>query len=63
DDVRALSLRLNDLDLEDVIDWEEPAESFGVPTSPSRTAAPEIQAVREGAAPAPVTTPDSTRQR
>lgn len=63
DNVRALSMRLEELDLEDAIDWEEPAEVFGVPATRSRTATPGIQAVREGAAPAPVTIPDSTRQR
>ncbi len=50
DDVRALSLRLQELDGEDALAWDEaPAETFGVPTSRSVGSAPGIQAVRAGA--------------
>ena len=50
DDVRMLSLRLQELDAEDALAWDDaPAEAFGVPTAPSVQAAPGIQAVREGA--------------
>ena len=62
DDVRALSMRLEELDLEDAFDWEEPAETFGVPAARARTSSPGVQAVRDGAAPLPAST-DSTQQR
>ncbi len=49
-DVRTLSLRLQELDGEDALAWDDaPAESFGVPSAPSVGSALGIQAVRAGA--------------
>ena len=62
DDVRTLSLRLQELDRETQgLAWDAPINVGGAPASLSPTSTPGIQAVREGAAPLPVA-PDSTRQ-
>ncbi|MEM0962015.1 MAG: hypothetical protein AAGK21_05675, partial [Bacteroidota bacterium] len=55
DDVRALSLRLQDLDPAEGLDWDEAAEAFGVPAGRARTttATPGVRVVREGAPPTP----------
>lgn len=44
DDVRALSLRLQELD-DDALGWDEPAEAFGAPAASSVTSTPGVQAV------------------
>ena len=52
DDVRVLSLRLQELRRQNQgLAWDESAEAFGAPAS-GASATPGIQAVREGAAPA-----------
>ena len=49
DDVRALSLRLQELDEADALAWDDaPAETFGVPRAPSAGSAPGLQSVRAG---------------
>ena len=61
DDVRALSLRLQELDSDDALAWDDaPAEAFGVPAASSAGAAPGIQAVRAGA---PAVRPAPARAR
>ncbi|MDT0631054.1 hypothetical protein [Rubrivirga litoralis] len=54
EDVRALSLRLEELDRSsDGLAWDEPAEAFGRPGgSPGLTSTPGLQSVRAGAPPA-----------
>ncbi|MDT7855080.1 hypothetical protein RQM47_00325 [Rubrivirga sp. S365] len=54
EDVRALSLRLEELDRSsDGLAWDEPAEAFGRPGgSPGLTSMPGLQSVRAGAPPA-----------
>lgn len=49
DDVRALSLRLQELD-DDALDWDEPVEAFGAPAARSLTSTPGLRSV--GTAPA-----------
>ena len=49
DDVRALSLRLQELDEADALAWDDaPAETFGVPRAPSAGSASGLQSVRAG---------------
>ena len=54
EDVRALSLRLDEIDRSiEGLAWDEPAEAFGRPAgAPSVTSTPGLRSVREGAAPA-----------
>ena len=59
DDVRALSLRLQELD-DDALGWDTPAEAFGAPAS-ALTATPGVQAV--GAVRARARVIDSNDQR
>ena len=65
EDVRALSLRLEELDRSiEGLAWDEPAEVFGRPAEPSAlTSTPGVRAVRAGAAPARarITPADSSR--
>ncbi|WP_412069800.1 hypothetical protein [Rubrivirga sp. IMCC43871] len=50
DDVRALSLRLQEIDAADALAWDDaPAEAFGVPTGPTGGGALGLQSVRAGA--------------
>ena len=49
DDVRALSLRLQEIDEADALAWDDaPAETFGVPGVSSTGSAPGLQSVRAG---------------
>ncbi|PAP76215.1 hypothetical protein BSZ37_07040 [Rubrivirga marina] len=62
-DVRALSLRLQELGSEDDLAWDDvPAEAFGQPASPSAGSAPGLQSVRAGT-PAIRTAPARARLR
>ena len=64
DDLRALSLRLQELDRETGgLVWDEPAETFAMPAvGPTSAFTPGVRAVREGAPPARVRyRPDSSR--
>ena len=65
EDVRALSLRLEEIDRSvDGLAWDEPAEAFGRPAPrPSAASTPGLQVVREGApaARARIQSADSTR--
>ena len=61
DDVRALSLRLQELDSEDALAWDDaPSEVFGMPAASPTGGAPAIQAVRAGA---PAVRPAPARAR
>ena len=61
EDVRTLSLRLQELGSEDDLAWDDvPAEAFGQPASPSVGAAPGLQSVRAGA---PAARPAPARAR
>ncbi len=51
DDVRALSLRLQELD-DVALAWDEPSEAIGTPATATLGNNPGLQSVREGAAPA-----------
>ena len=61
DDVRALSLRLQELE-DDALAWDEPAEAFGAPAARALTASPGLQSVRSGG-PARARMIDTTDQR
>jgi hypothetical protein len=63
EDVRALSLRLQELGSEDDLAWDDvPAEAFGQPSTPSAGTAPGLQSVRAGT-PAPRAAPARARLR